>query len=369
MKLGFIGFSGLKYDVSTPYEQPLGGSESAMCYLSEELAKRKHEVYLFTALKKKSKKKGVVNIPMSAASDEIIKSLDVLVVQNSVSNNPSLKQMLNSKTKFVMWTQHAHDQPPMQPLMEKEMVDILDKIVVISNWQKSEFHKTFNIPSNKMVVMRNAISPTFEKMFKNKTELEKAKKLPPVLTYTSTPFRGLSLLIQFFPIINQLTGAQLMIFSSMKVYQAQESYDQLYQQCKNTLDVDYVGSISQKKLAKELKSITMLSYPNTFAETSCIAVMEALASGCKVITSDLGALPETTSGFGTLIKIRPDWNEYAKEFVNEAVKYLQDIQGPNRKKMMKNLYDQAIFANKNLTWKVRAKEWEVWLTKLIKTSK
>src|SRR5205085_11659760 len=63
----------------------------------------------------------------------------------------------------------------------------------------------------------------------------------------------------------------------------------------------YRGSVPQTELAKSLRRASVLAYPNTFAETGCIAAMEALAAGLLVVSSDLGALPETCEGWGRLV--------------------------------------------------------------------
>ena len=39
--------SGWEYSVNTPYEKPLGGTQSAICYFLEEMAIRGHQTYLF----------------------------------------------------------------------------------------------------------------------------------------------------------------------------------------------------------------------------------------------------------------------------------------------------------------------------------
>jgi glycosyltransferase involved in cell wall biosynthesis len=367
MRIGLITFSGLSYNPNTPYQKPLGGSESAICYLTVELAKLGHKVFLFTQITKKSTVRGVTCLPIDNALEETFKTLDVLVVQNSPLQGFQLKPFLGSKTKLILWTQHAHDQPAVESLKQSEVWQAYDGIVVISHWQMGGYTKTFGIPKKKMVILRNAISPVFEKLFASKTELAEAKKNPPIITYTSTPYRGLNLLLAIFPSLRQVvSGITLKVFSSLKVYQVNQSEDkkihgELYQQCRETEGAKYMDSLSQTKLAKSLISVSVLTYPNTFPETSCISVMEAMAAGCWIITSKLGALPETTAGFGTLIPLTDDWEVYCRRFLKSTVLVIRNIIGNKRREMMAKLFEQVKYVNKNYTWKVRAKEWEKWI--------
>jgi protein O-GlcNAc transferase len=177
-------------------------------------------------------------------------------------------------------------------------------------------------------------------------------------------------LLGCFPEIRrQIPGARLQVFSSMKVYQIsgqkdQESYGALYEKCRATEGVEYIGSVPQPELAQTLPSVAALAYPNTFAETSCIAVMEAMACGCRIITSDLGALPETTAGFGQLLQlVGVDRDVYVRQFTQATVAALRESMAadPSAEALLRRQVD---FVNRSYTWRARAGEWTNWLASL-----
>jgi glycosyltransferase involved in cell wall biosynthesis len=98
------------------------------------------------------------------------------------------------------------------------------------------------------------------------------------------------------------------VFSSLAVYQVaakDDPFGALYARARETPGVSMRGSIPQRDLAAELARADVLAYPSIFAETGCIAAMEALAAGLDVVSSRLGALPEATMGFGKLAPIDP----------------------------------------------------------------
>jgi tetratricopeptide (TPR) repeat protein len=155
----------------------------------------------------------------------------------------------------------------------------------------------------------------------------------------------------------------------MKVYQVGEAedeseYGRLYRQCQEMEGVEYVGSIPQSELACELQSILVLAYPNTFAETSCIAVMEAMASGCWIVTSDLGALPETTAGFARLIPIEEDWEVYKERFVEEIVRVLRAYTALDTTNTETHLRRQVEYVNHEYNWSNQSQKWVKWLSSI-----
>lgn len=333
-----------------------------MCYLAENLATLGNEVYLINNTSNSGFFRGVYCYSLQETNTNFFATIDVLIIQNRPAFGNGFKKIIKQNCLLIFWSQHAEDQPAVECLVNQELVNIYDYIILISQWQKEQYLKTFPISEDKIKILHNAISPTFLNLFKDENIIANHKQKKLILAYTSTPFRGLDLLLKIFPNIRQsIPEITLKVFSSMKVYQMEEKdeskYNWLYNQCQITEGVEYIGSISQTELAKELKSVSILSYPNTFAETSCISVMEAMASGCYILTSDLGALSETSANFGSLIPVDENWEKYQQLFTQKIIEILKKYQDSDISELETHLQQQVNFVNENYNWLTRSQQW------------
>ncbi len=363
MKIAFVDLVQWNYSIQNVKEIPLGGSQSALCYLAMTLAELGHNIFLLNNITSPQISCGVSCLPVNSVNVDFWSQVDFIIVLNLAGYGKIFKNFCGSSTQLILWNQHSYDQPSIQALADKEEKNSYDYFVFISEWQKENFIQEFELDPQKILILRNSISPVFENLFDLDEKILTAKTDSPVLVYTSTPFRGLELLLDIFPKIqSEHPDVKLRIYSSMKVYQVSESEDEsmfgkMYNQFRGMLGVEYIGSLPQPQLAKELKKASILTYPNTFAETSCIAVMEAMASGCYVITSNLGALPETTSGYGTLVSLENGFNVYKDKFIQETVDFLHVLKSQSRLDIENRLRKQINFCNEFYTWRFRAHQW------------
>lgn len=369
VKIVFIDPAGGDYTPDTPRLQPLGGSQSALCHLAEALAVAGLEVTLVNGTRTPGLVRGVRCLPAAAMPWEGLGAFDVVVLLNGCPTDAliRLRAALDGGRKLVLWMQHAADQPAAQTLAEPRARACWDGFAFVSRWQRDGYLTAFGLDPGRCRILRNAIAPAFAGLFPAGVDIAAAKPWPPVLAYTSTPFRGLDVLLDSLPRLRAaIPGTIVRVFSSLEGYQVpaeRDPYGALYQRCRETEGVDYVGAVSQETLAGALRDATCLAYPNRFAETSCIAVMEALAAGCLVLSSVLGALPETTAGFAHLMPVPPDPAEHAIRFADAArtalLRWRDDPATTARR-----LREQVDHVTAGMNWAGRAGDWLAWLAEL-----
>jgi glycosyltransferase involved in cell wall biosynthesis len=258
----------------------------------------------------------------------------------------------------IYWNHLSYDQPSVQFLSEPSNVDKIDNFVFISHWQSEQFRKMYNVPGYKTQVMKNACLNVEQRKAGPR---EKVK-----LYYASTPWRGLDVLLHAWELANT-TDCELHVFSSTKIYgkdfaiNNENYYQELYDKCEALEGVVYRGFVSNEELRKELSSFDILAYPCTFEETSCITVIEALSAGLRVVTSNLGALPETTEGWARMYPYLANPKLHALYFVDileEEINKIKSGELDAHLELQKQVYAPR------WSWSQRINEWISYLNTL-----
>ena len=269
---------------------------------------------------------------------------------NLVLNNTD-PTLLESNKLNILWMQHFVNQEEVKNLSKKSYIDKLDYIVFNSHWNFEKFVYQFKIPEDKSVVIRNAVE---------KIEYTDKPKDKINLIYHTTPWRGLAILIKIFKNLN-LKNVELNICSSTKIYgkkfdvQFGEKYKKLFEECKNTKNVNYLGFLDNKKVIELLKKTHIYAYPSIWVETSCISAIESMAAGCQVVTTNLGALYETCSPFGTFVGFDRNYDNLEKKYanvLNDSIKNYWSDENQNKLRLQRETI------NTIYSWNSRSIEWK-----------
>ena len=158
-----------------------------------------------------------------------------------------------------------------------------------------------------------------------------------------------------------MQNVQLNVCSSTKIYGKKfdnilgEKYKNLFEECKNTKNVNYFGFIDNNKIIKLLEKTHIYSYPSIWPETSCISAIESMAAGCEIVTTNLGALYETCSPFGTLVSFDRNLDNLEKKYAEVLSNSIHNFWSEENQKKLK-LQQETI--NNLYSWSKRALEWK-----------
>ncbi len=278
---------GQPFGLTSLYNEPLGGSESSLLLLSQGLSELGHSSIILN--------RATVDLPQHS-HNRVLHSVSILpqVLPDTeciITNRSFVPDILHSNIPLVYYAHDAYDQIHMVGwMLDKKFVDRVNLVLCVSEWQRQTFHKYFNMPLDKMVVVGNSID---DGMYYGYTERD-----PNKLIFASIPFKGLEVLPDLFRDICVSTRndeLSLAVYSSMELY-AQEEKNQEYMEPFSKLakmkNVTLNRPVSMKELSYQLMTSSLYIHPNTYHETFGMNLVQAQAAGCIPITTDNGAVNE-----------------------------------------------------------------------------
>lgn len=192
----------------------------------------------------------------------------------------------------------------------KDCLYPFDVQVFVSYWQHEQFVNQGYLGwrhAYNTVVIPNSINIDYElqPILNDKFKIGLGRKEYPIkLIYHTTPHRGLSILVPVFVNLYEECKKQgiyieLDVYSSFSIYGWEvrdAQYQHLFDICKEHPAINYHGAVSNEEVIEALKKSHVFAFPSIWPETSCLALIEAMATGNFCVHSSLGALPETSGG-------------------------------------------------------------------------
>ena len=191
-----------------------------------------------------------------------------------------------------------------------------DKLVFVSHWQQQMYNAYLGVPYEAGVVIENAIEPLPERGAKADSIIR--------LIYTSTPHRGLQILLPVYQALkahfrNRNITIELDVFSSFNLYgwpQRDEQFKELFKALEEEDGITYHGAKSNDEVRHALLEADIFAYPSIWQETSCLCLIEAMSAGLTCVHSSLAALPETSLKQTMMYSFQEDHNKHANIFAN-----------------------------------------------------
>lgn len=309
----------------------LGGRETALVCLCMEWARQGHDVYAFVPRQSISlvdhPSGGVVRWIPNSATIEIVEAVqpDIFI---SWENVEVLKALENygGITGIEMQVAHLESDGPVS--------EVADYIFVLSEWAKYFLLSQHpDMPAERVIVLANG---AYMSRFKDEVPVpeifRKEWNSDFHFIYSSSPDRGLHHLLKLWPQIQDLvmshfeTECHLHICYGVENFVAHSRWSHredanralaIEEGLKHT-GVIYHGKIGQDALSALMLNCDLMLYPaDTMSptETGCISIVEALAAGCPVVTTDCDCIGPDYHEVTTQVPL--PWNE--KDFLEAII--------------------------------------------------
>jgi glycosyltransferase involved in cell wall biosynthesis len=365
MHLAFIDIA-YGYTTDRPEQpEPLGGTTSAICFLAQALKQRDVVVTIFNKVTQAQDSGGITCLPLETLPKERTNPIYDAFIFCGRWTDWLVKLIADGTSRpLIAWMHESTFNPHLVPAHQS-----FNAICFVSAWQQ-HINKSVLPKHWQQTVIGNAMNPRYENMFAADENICAAKGKPPIAVYVGSTPRGLLHLPQIWPhLYTQHPDWQLQIFCNPTTSANTAENNALRTSFATLPGVSHVGMVGQPELAIRMRQASLFLAPNPYPETSCIALIEAMAAGLQCCVTARGALPETANGFATLTPImdadhptRFDQPFNDETFIANALQLMARHDTPEI--LTTQLHRQRQFFLEHYRWEQRADAWIDFVTKL-----
>jgi len=317
----------------------IGGSEEAVINVSREFVKLGANVTVYCNCGNQA---GIYDDVAYVHYEEFdtFAEYDVLIGWR----NPHFFTLPLKANKKILW---LHDVPNPEHFSD-EVLRNVDKIFVLSMWHRECLP---DVPDDKFYITKNGVNLSYFDKYRDE------KKNPHQLIYTSSPDRGLDVLLGMWKDIrSEIPDAELHVFYGWTVFDAlrtkptEIAWRRKVQELMNQDGVVNHGRVGHEEIAQEMRKSGVWAYPTYFTEISCISAMKAQIAGCIPVCTDFAALAETVQ-YGEKIHGSIYDGDNITQFKNKLIEVLK------RPRDEKYITEMQEWACTQYDWKNIANDW------------
>jgi GR25 family glycosyltransferase involved in LPS biosynthesis len=356
----YTGFSNIEWNYTYMLNNALGGSEKAVAYIAKCFP-QDYNIYISGHVKNEK----IDNIQYIHL-DEITNIMNItpfhtVIVSRYISFYEMFKQC--SFYQSYIWAHDVFLLPYGCSLKDKQILfkwnKYINGCICLTQWHKELFIERYPILSNKIHLINNGID------IDSFTKINRINKIKNKFIYSSTPERGLNILLDLWPqILEKIPDATLSI-ASYGNFPSNSEEELLKNIIDKNTSIVYLGKLQYEKLYEELSSSEYWLYPTHWPETSCITALEMLMSEVICLYYPIAGLTYTMDKYGVQVtpgsevnKIVSLTDEYKRELRENGRIYAESCSWNNKILLWIDLlkcnqkYNTNIGSNKNIAVKI-----------------
>lgn len=292
----------------------------------------------------------------------LAKTIDPALLDNFQIICSRVRDLKEDKIR-IYWCHDTEHDPECNKIKDASFRDQFHAIVFTSEYQYRQFQTVLGLPyDEKFTVIESCIDPI---------EVQAKPKDTINLIYTSTPQRGLTLLL---PVVDMLAKnypeIHLHVFSSFKLYgwdEMDKKFEPMYDFIRNHANMTYhefSGARSNFEVRDQLKRTHIFGYPCIHPETFCRSLVEAMSASALCIHPNYAALPFTSGGLNIMYPGSSDHQKHCTMFgkhLDIGIRMIRDA----REEIQPRLTFNKTFVDTSYSTDVISKKWLLTLTNLV----